>query len=329
MRIEESMTTFTRATKKQAKLRMAIDGPSGSGKTYTSLKLAERLGHRIALIDTERGSASKYADEFEFDVLELESFSPRQYVEGINAAAQAGYEVLIIDSLSHAWTGKGGVLEEHDKAVARQKTANSFTAWRDVTPMHNALIDAILQAPMHVIATMRSKTEYIQTTDNGKTVVKKVGLAPVQRDGVEYEFDIVADMDNDNTLVVTKSRCKKLSGAVIAKPDGALGDTIKQWLSDGATPMQPTATKAASTRPSPVIEGPTQQPTLGADIVAAATEQRTEEQRVEIVQLVSALHWTEAGQFNRWAASMGWPLPLSKQNAAMAIIELRKLVASA
>lgn len=226
---------FKKASKAQAKLRMAIDGPAGSGKTYSALMLAKNLGSRVALIDTERGSASKYADKFDFDVLELTTFSPLTYVDAIKAAVNAGYDVLVIDSLSHAWFGKDGALEQKDKAEARQKTPNGYTAWREVTPMHNALVDAILQAPIHVIGTMRSKMEYVQEKDgNGRTIIKKVGMAPVQRDGVEYEFDIVGDMSIDHVMTISKTRCDLLDGAVIAKPGAELAQTIKAWLTDGA-----------------------------------------------------------------------------------------------
>jgi hypothetical protein len=301
------MASFKKATKQQARLRMAIDGPSGSGKTMTSLILAQRLGRKVALIDTERGSASKYAELFEFDVLELDEFSPQNYIEGIKAAAQAGYDVLIVDSLSHAWSGKGGILEQHDAAVRRQKTENSFTAWREVTPLHNALIDAILQAPMHVIATMRSKMDYVQTTENGKTVVKKVGMAPVQRDGVEYEFDIVADMDSTNTMLISKSRCQELTGVVITKPDGTLGDTLKRWVTTGAPPM------AEPPRRTPLVQAAVE---MGATI-DTDDQPRTDEQAVQLTDLLRQHRLTQ-----RWLGEQGYKLPLTQAAATAAIATL-------
>ena len=229
---------FQKATKAQAKLRMAIDGPAGSGKTYTALAIAKAMGDKVAVIDTERGSASKYAHKFEFDVLELNTFAPATYVEAIQAAAKAGYTVLVIDSLSHAWFGKDGALEQKDKAEARMKNPNGYTAWREITPMHNQLVDAILQAPMHVIATMRTKMEYVQEKDaNGRTQIRKVGLAPVQRDGVEYEFDIVGDISVEHVMTISKTRCDLLDGAVIAKPGADLAQTIQTWLTDGTAPV--------------------------------------------------------------------------------------------
>jgi hypothetical protein len=234
-----SSNPFARATKHQAKLRLTLDGPSGSGKTYSALAIGTALGGRIALIDTEHGSASKYAgDPFTFDTLKLDSFEPRRYVKAIKDAEAAGYDVLVIDSLSHAWAGKGGALEQVDQRAGAK--GNKFAAWRDVTPMQNELIDAIIGARLHVIATMRTKTEYAVDQDNGKTTVRKLGLAPVQRDGVEYEFDLVGDLDLNHNLHITKTRCKALDDVVIAKPGAQLAATLKAWLDDG-TPEPPHA----------------------------------------------------------------------------------------
>ncbi len=238
---------FKRAVKSQAKARIGLIGPSGSGKTYTALLLAQTMGQRIAVIDTEHGSASKYADEFQFDTLELANFHPQNYIDGIKAAGQAGYDVIIIDSLSHAWAGSGGALELADKGALKY-SGNRFAAWRDVTPLHNQLIEAMLSSPAHVIATMRSKMEYIQTQDSkGKTIIRKVGMAPIQRDGMEYEFDIVGDLDIDHNLIISKTRCRALDGVVINKPGKELAETVKAWLSDGE-PLPDKPTDAQSTR---------------------------------------------------------------------------------
>jgi KaiC/GvpD/RAD55 family RecA-like ATPase len=213
---------------------MALVGPSGSGKTFSALSIATGLGERIALVDTERASASKYADEFSFDCMELESFHPQRFIDAIHEAEKGGYEVLIIDSLSHAWMGKDGALEQVDNAAKRSKSSNSFAAWREVTPLHNALVDAILRSRLHIIATMRVKTEWVLEKDkDGRTVPKKVGLAPVQRDSVEYEFDVVGDLD-EATLVITKTRCRALHEGVFKRPGADLGKTLRAWLTDGA-----------------------------------------------------------------------------------------------
>ena len=227
--------TFQRATRTQKKLRMALHGPSGSGKTFTALEIAKGLGDKIALIDTERGSAALYGDKFAFDTVELDYFSVDTYISAINEAAEAGYDVLIIDSLSHAWNGLGGVLD----AVNNTK-GNTFTdGWGKVgTPQQNRLMDAILKCPCHVIATLRVKTDYeVERDDRGKVTPKKVGLAPVQRDGVEYEFDIVGSLNLENTLSVEKSRMIDLAGRIIPKPDRKLGAHILAWLNSGELPQ--------------------------------------------------------------------------------------------
>ena len=228
--------TFKKATKAQLKLRMALSGPAGSGKTFTALTLAKWLanGQPVAVIDTERGSASKYADLFEFDVLELDSFHPKTYVDAINEAVAGGYAVVVIDSLSHAWSGKGGILE------IVQRKGNSFQAWGEVKPIEAALIEAVTGARIHVIATMRSKTEYVVEKDerSGKSAPRKVGLAPVQRDGMEYEFDVFGELDQENTLLIQKTRCPALTGAVISKPGKPLAETLRAWLA-GATTKTP------------------------------------------------------------------------------------------
>jgi hypothetical protein len=237
---------FTRATKRSARLRMALDGPSGSGKTYTGLTFAFALAGakgRVAVIDTERGSASKYADVFPaFDTLELSTFSPQLYTQAIAEAEAAGYDVLLIDSLSHAWEGEGGALDMVDRAASRNQ-GNSFTAWKDVTPVHRKMVDAILQSKCHIITTMRSKMEYIleEQTRNGRTVqvTRKVGMAPIQRAGMEYEFDVVCDLDIHHKLIVSKTRCPAIDEADELKPTGAWMRPVIAWLTGDPAPIAP------------------------------------------------------------------------------------------
>ena len=229
---------FNKATTSQGRARMTLVGPSGSGKTYTALAIAKGLGKKVAVIDTENGSASKYADEFDFYVLRMEDFSPQNYVKAIQAAEEGGFDVVVIDSLSHAWIGKGGALEMVNNAEKRYH-GNSFAAWRDVTPHHNAMVDAIVRCRSHLIATMRSKTDYvIETDDKGRKVPRKIGMAPIQRDGIEYEFDIVADMDLEHNMIVSKTRCRSLDGAVFHKPGLEVANLITAWLSDESQSIQ-------------------------------------------------------------------------------------------
>lgn len=224
---------FKKAQKADSKLRMTIIGPPGSGKTYSALAIASGLGGKIALVDTEHGSAAKYADLFTFDTVCFEApFHPDRYVNLLSIAAEHGYDVLVIDSLSHAWSGSGGLLEIVDQIAARMKTSNTFAAWKDATPIHNRLIEAMLSSPLHIIATMRSKVEYILEENNrGKKVPRKVGMAPIQRDGMEYEFDIVGEMDMDNRMIIQKTRCPLLAGKVIEKPGQDIANTLRAWLS--------------------------------------------------------------------------------------------------
>jgi hypothetical protein len=245
---------FKKATKQQAKARVAIAGPSGAGKTYTALALATAIGNRVAVVDTEHGSASKYAGEpFEFDVLELSDFHPRSYIEAIHAAEGAGYDCLVVDSGSHEWSGTGGCLELVDAAAKRMK-GNSYVAWGEVTPLHNQFIEAMHQSKLHLIVTYRSKMDYIQTESNGRKEVKKVGMAPITRDGAEYEFDIVLDMDLNHDAVISKTRCSSLTDKVFHRPGRELADAIKAWLGDGA-PAAPAPT-AAEPSPPPVAPSP-------------------------------------------------------------------------
>jgi energy-coupling factor transporter ATP-binding protein EcfA2 len=230
--------TFQKASKKKAKLRLGLTGPSGSGKTMTALIFAEVLaeGKGVAVIDTERGSASLYADQFDFSVLELDSYHPDRFVEAIKAAEAAGFGCLVIDSFSHAWSGKDGVLDQVDAAAQRQRgtNKNTFIAWKEGTPLHNKLIEAILSSKMHVICTMRAKTEHVMDKDrDGSTVIRKVGLQPIQRDQIEFEFTMMGDLNQDNTLVFTKSRFAAMYNAVIQKPTAEVARRILDWLSDG------------------------------------------------------------------------------------------------
>lgn len=234
---------FRPASRQKSKLRMAIDGPAGSGKTFTALRFAFAIAGpagRVAVINSESGAVEKYLGlspdgiPFQFDVCELEDFAPTKYTEAIFQAGQAGYSVLVIDSLSHAWAGSGGALEIKDRKSGGSN-ANSFTAWKDVTPMHNAMIDAILRSPCHIIATMRSKTEYVIETDNrGRSIPRKVGMAPVQRAGMEYEFDLYCSIDEEHILRVSKSRCPELADGMSVKPGASFIAPILPWLNDGS-----------------------------------------------------------------------------------------------
>jgi hypothetical protein len=252
---------FQKAHRTKSKLRLGLIGPSGSGKTYSALRIAQGLGGKIALLDSERGSGSLYADLCHYDVAELAPpYTPEKYVQAIKQAAQAGYDVLIIDSLTHAWAGEGGILEFVDKAS--QATRNNFAAWREASPKHNALVDALLGAPLHIIATIRSKTAWdvVKDEKSGKTRPVKIGLAPVQRDGLEYEFTTVLELSVDGHIATaTKDRTGLFDGSYFT-PSEETGQMLKAWLSGSQTPSAP---------PSPVSDLEPQRSTPDAELFAS------------------------------------------------------------
>ena len=259
------MSGFKKASKSQAKLRAAFFGPSGAGKTYSSLSIAEGLsgGGGIAVIDTERGSASKYADRFSFDVLDLDDRSISGYIEAIKMAADAGYAVLIIDSLTHAWQQ---LLEEVERLAKAKYRGNTWSAWSEGTPLQRRLVDAILDFPGHIIATMRSKTEWQTSSDaGGKTRPVRVGLAPEQGKGVEYEFDLLMEISTEHIGNVIKDRSGRFQDKLIEKPGKDFGKALAEWLSDGSAPQPPAPTvadDAAVKKASAAIKAATSQDDL-------------------------------------------------------------------
>jgi len=230
---------FKTASKAQAKLRCALFGPSGSGKTYSALRIATGLGGKIALVDTERYSASKYADRFDFDVCDLVDRSIDGYVQAFQAAAQAGYDVLIIDSLSHAWHE---LLQEVERLARARFAGNSWAAWSEGTPKQRRLIDTLLDYPGHVIGTIRTKTAWDQAKDEktGKSRPVRVGLVPEQGKGIEYEFDLLLQIDTDHVASVLKDRTGKYQDKLIEKPGEDFGKELSEWLAEGV-PAKPAA----------------------------------------------------------------------------------------
>ncbi|MBP5968686.1 ATP-binding protein [Pseudomonas iridis] len=224
---------FKKAERKQAKLRLALAGPSGSGKTYSALLLAMGLGGRIAVIDTEHGSAELYADIADFDVLNLHApYSPERYVDAITNAEQAGYSVLIIDSYSHEWTGSGGCLEANEQLAHQKFRGNTWAAWNETTPRHRKLTDKILTSSLHIICTMRSKTETVQ--GEGKKILK-LGMKSEQRDGTDYEFTVVLDLTHDgHTAMASKDRTKLFEQPELISEE--TGRRLLAWLNSGVSP---------------------------------------------------------------------------------------------
>lgn len=225
---------FTKAVRKKAKLRLALTGPSGSGKTYGALMIAKGMGGRIACIDTEHGSASLYSDLVDFDVMELGApYTPERYIQAIKEAENAGYDILIIDSTTHEWSGSGGILELVDQVASAKYRGNSWSAWNELTPRHRAFIDAMLQSKMHIIATGRSKTETAQVEDGNRKKVVKLGMKTEQRDGFEYEFTVVLDLVHDgHYAVASKDRTGLFDGDAKALSEET-GAALVEWLERG------------------------------------------------------------------------------------------------
>jgi hypothetical protein len=221
------------ASKKKAKIKMALQGPSGSGKTKSSLLIAFGLcgsWDRIAVIDTENHSADLYADLGPYQVLSLPApFTPERYIMAIDLCLAAGMEVIIVDSISHEWEGIGGILDIHSSMIGK-----SFTNWAKVTPRHNAFVQHLLQCDAHIIGTIRSKQEYVLSEKNGKQVPEKVGLKGITRDGMDYEFTLVFDINQKHQSSATKDR----TGLFMDKPEFIptvdTGAIILKWCNTGS-----------------------------------------------------------------------------------------------
>jgi len=221
-----------KAERVKSKLRLGLAGPAGSGKTMSALKVANGIGGPVCLIDTERGSGDLYANLYDYSVITLAPpFKPDVLIDAIHAAEKAGFNVIIIDSLSHFWSDEGGILDQADKMQNSGK--NRFTLWADLTPQHRRLVNALLNSPKHIIGTMRSKQEYaMETDDKGKASVKKLGLAPVQREGMEYEFTVFFDVSQDHYAKATKDRTNMFGNEVFIM-DEQTGVRLSKWLEEG------------------------------------------------------------------------------------------------
>lgn len=241
---------FVKATKKKSKLRLALTGPSGSGKTWGALQIAKGLGGKIACIDTEKGSASLYEHIVDFDVMELSApYTPERYIEAIKEAEKCGYDVLIIDSTSHEWSGPGGCLELIDEVAKARFKGNTWSAWSDITPRHRAFIDCMLQSGMHIIVTGRSKTETAQSESNGKKQVIKLGMKTEQRDDFEYEFTLVLSLNHDGHHAIASKDRTSLFADKDPKPiTEKTGQMLADWLESGVEPPEPTITEDEARR---------------------------------------------------------------------------------
>ncbi|WP_052683166.1 AAA family ATPase [Streptomyces sp. FxanaA7] len=231
---------FVDATRPATNAFIALTGPANSGKTYTALAMATGMGTTIGVCDTERGRASHYAGLFPFKHLRMPDFRPQTLVRALAVGARRGIDVMVIDSGTHYWSGRGGVLEQVDRTTNDSRSKNAFTSgWKSIKPVEHEMWDAVMAYPGHVIMTLRVKTAYeLVTNKNGQTEPKKIGLKPDQRADAEYEFDFVGDLDMDHTMTVSKCSYPGLfeSGERIELPNTETGNKIVTWLSQG-TPM--------------------------------------------------------------------------------------------
>jgi len=228
---------FRKAERKKAKAKVAVIGASGSGKTMSSILIARGLvdtGGKIAMVDTEQGSGELYSHLTNYDVARITApYTPNKLIDTIHEAEEAGYDVLIIDSLSPFWSGEGGLLEM--KTVVEKHGKSPWAAWADVTPIYNRMMETIITSPIHIVATMRTKTEWLvdPSKGDGKTKVTKVGTAPVQRDGTEYEFTIVFMLDQSHSASASKDRTG-IFDTLVFRPSIGTGRSIREWLESGA-----------------------------------------------------------------------------------------------
>jgi hypothetical protein len=236
--------TFAPATREQARARIGLQGPAGCGKTKSALRIAEGLaqGGPIGLIDTERRSALTYAvvpgqphlGGHEFGHMPMDSYDPRNLIKAVHAAEQAGIVVLIVDSWSHYWIGRGGLLEIVNQSGS---DAGSFGGWKKGNPIEQDMLDALLNYSGHLIVTMRTKTDYVIDKSGTKTTITKVGTKTVQREGTDYELGLIIDMI-EGTGTVTKTRYEPLEGVSIHHPGEDLGRQILELLGQGVDPVQ-------------------------------------------------------------------------------------------
>jgi hypothetical protein len=235
---DDGPVTFRPATKDGQKARLSLQGPSGSGKTFTGLSIASGLaeGKRFAVIDTERNAASLYVNEIEgqFDTVPMRRYNPRALEAAIAAAADAGYPVIMVDSLTHFWKGAEGTLDQVAQVADAKYSGNKFAAWKDGGEIQDDMIEALMAYPGHVVVTMRSSEKWVLERGS-KTPVSK-GMLAEQRKGIEFEFGVAAELNRANQLRFIKTRCPAFNGLEIDRPDGArdIAKPYLDWLRAGA-----------------------------------------------------------------------------------------------
>lgn len=285
---------FQKAKREQIWAKVLLNSPSGGGKTYSALRLAtgmaQKCDSRVAAIDTENGRIRYYANEFDFDDMQLvEPYSPEKYMQAIDEAVNAGYKVLIIDSISHEWNFCLDL-------VNNMPGTNSYTKWRGVTPRHNAFTEKILQSPIHIIATVRGKDEYVLEDSNGKKVPKKIGLGAVTREGVEFNYTVTLNLDQTtHRFSTTKDNTHLFEDRydVLTEADGA---AIFDWANSGEAPAP--KPKATTPAPAPTASAPDLQSTILAIDAKAKELQTNGVDKNEIVATIKSVMGNTAN-YNR------------------------------
>ena len=228
------MSGLRKATRKKAKIRLGLSAISGGGKTYSSLLIAKGMANgdlsKVAIIDTENGSGDLYANLGDYNVFTLEApYEPERYIKAIKECENAGMEVIIIDSITHEWDGKGGILD-----ISNSMSGNSYTNWAKLTPRHQSFIDAILQSKCHIITTVRRKQDYEMTTNsNGKLVPQKIGLKEVTREGFEYELTVNLELDTKHNASCSKDRTGLFADKPEFIPSEETGKMLLDWCETG------------------------------------------------------------------------------------------------
>jgi len=281
------------ASKKQSKLKLGLSGASGSGKTWSALLLAEGMGCKnVCVIDTERGSAELYSDRFTFDTIDFEPpYSPQRYIEALTYVQEQNYDCIIIDSISPEWEGVGGCLDIHSKIPG-----NSYIAWAKVTPLHNKFIESLLSCDKHLIVTTRAKTEYVLEEKNGKQVPRKMGLAPKQREGLEYELTCFLELDKDHNFIASKDRTGLFSAEFPEPFTVDVGKKLLAWLGSGVVRNEKKV-EVAVAEPKEIISSPAVQakPSKPAQKKKETPEDVKEEteallQAIEVVKTIEEIN---------------------------------------
>lgn len=234
------MSGLRKATRKKAKIRLGLSAVAGGGKTFSAILIAKGLASgdlsKVAIIDTENGSADLYANLGDYNVFTLEApYEPERYIKAIKECENAGMEVIIIDSITHEWDGKGGILE-----ISNSMTGNSYTNWAKLTPRHQSFIDAILQSKCHIITTVRRKQDYEMTTNSsGKLVPQKVGLKEVTREGFEYELTVNLELDTKHLASCSKDRTGLFADKPEFVPSEETGKMLLDWCETGEVVLSP------------------------------------------------------------------------------------------